>query len=90
LPEDLQVIVKSLIDKWTQAQHEYLVYESVKAVDKFREAGNEVYKVPQEIEDALIAEANKFYAEKSKSEAPIFGEIYNSMKEYGKAYNAIK
>lgn len=90
LPEDLQVIVKSLIDKWTQAQHEYLVYESVKAVDKFREAGNKVYKVPQEIEKALIAEANKFYAEKSESEAPIFGEIYNSMKEYGKAYNAIK
>lgn len=90
LPADLQAIVKGLIDKYTQAQHEYLVYESVKAVDKFRGAGNEVHKVPKEIEDALVAEADKFYEEKSKSESPIFGEIYYSMKEFGKAYSAIK
>ncbi|MDZ7793702.1 MAG: hypothetical protein U5P10_08440 [Spirochaetia bacterium] len=46
LPEDLQEIVQAEIDKHTQAQHEYLVYESVQAVDKFREEGNEVRKVP--------------------------------------------
>ncbi|HOO37815.1 MAG TPA: TRAP transporter substrate-binding protein DctP [Deltaproteobacteria bacterium] len=90
LPGDLQVIVKSLIDKYTQAQHEYLVYESIKAVEKFKKAGNEVIKVPKDIEDALVAEAAKFYEEKSKKEAPIFGEIYYSMKEFGEAYNAIK
>ncbi|MBL0379433.1 MAG: TRAP transporter substrate-binding protein DctP [Desulfofustis sp. PB-SRB1] len=90
LPEDIKVIVKALIDKYTQAQHEYLVYESVQAVEKFREAGNQVYKVPKDIEDALNAEAAKFYEEKSQSEPPIFAEIYNSMKEFGEAYNAIK
>lgn len=90
LPDDLKAIVKSVVAKYTQNQHEYLVFESVKAVDKFKAAGNEVYKVPKEIEDALTAEANKFYAEKSKSEKPIFAEIYNSMKEFGEAYNAIK
>jgi TRAP-type mannitol/chloroaromatic compound transport system substrate-binding protein len=90
LPEDLQEIVMAEVDRYTQAQHEYLVYESVKAVDKFQEAGNEVRKVPKEIEDALLAEADKFYAEKSQQEDPIFGEIYNSMREYGIAYNAIK
>ncbi len=90
LPADLQAIVKACIDKYTQAQHEYLVYESVKAVDKFKEAGNEVFKVPAEIEDALTAEADKFYEEKSKSEDPIFGEIYYSMKAFGEAYSAIK
>lgn len=90
LPADIKVIVQGLIDKWTQAQHEYLVFESVKAVDKFRAAGNQVYKVPKDIEDALVAEADAFYAEKSKKESPIFAEIYNSMKEFGKAYTAIK
>lgn len=90
LPADLKAIVTSLVDKWTQAQHEYLVAESVKAVEKFRSAGNEVYKVPKDIEEALLAEAEKFYEEKSKSEAPIFGEIYNSMKDFGKAYSALK
>jgi TRAP-type mannitol/chloroaromatic compound transport system substrate-binding protein len=89
LPEDLKQLVQDEVDKWTQAQHEYLVYESVKAVDKFKEAGCEVLKVPKEIEDALYAEADAFYAEKSAEEDPIFGEIYNSMKEYGEAYFAI-
>ena len=45
---------------------------------------------PKDIEDALTAEADKFYEEKSKKEAPIFGEIYYSMKNFGQAYNAIK
>jgi len=90
LPADIKVIVQGLTDKWSQAQHEYLVYESVKAVDKFRKAGNEVLKVPKDIEVALTAEADKFYEEKSKSETPIFGEIYFSMKNFGQAYNAIK
>ena len=86
LPEDLQTIVKAVVSQYTQAQHEYLVAEGIKAVDKFKEAGNEVYKVPKDIEDALTAEANKFYAEKSKKESPIFAEIYNSMKAFGEAY----
>ncbi len=90
LPADLQATVKGLIAKYTQDQHEYLVYESIKAVDKFREAGNEVYKVPKDIEDALQAEANAFYEEKSQKESPIFGEIYHSMKAFGEAYNSIK
>lgn len=90
LPDDLKVIVKAVVAQYTQDQHQFLVYESIKAVDQFRAAGNEVFKVPKDIEDALTAEADKFYAEKSKSEDPIFAEIYNSMTEFGKAYNAIK
>ena len=86
LPEDLQEIVKTEISKWTQAQHEYLVYESAKALKEFQKSGVEVYKVPQDIVDALAKEADAFYEEKSKKESPIFAEIYNSMKEYGIAY----
>ncbi|HAK45467.1 MAG TPA: hypothetical protein DCO79_06060 [Spirochaeta sp.] len=89
LPKDLQEIVRAEIDKWSQAQHEYLVFESVNAVDKFKEAGTEVYKVPSDIEEALTAEAAAFYEEKSATEDPIFGKIYNSMKEFGIAYNAV-
>jgi len=86
LPVDLQTIVKAVVSQYTQAQHEYLVFEGIKAIDKFKAAGNEVYKVPKDIEDALTAEANKFYAEKSEKESPIFAEIYNSMKAFGEAY----
>jgi len=90
LPKDLQLLVQSFVDRYTQAQHEYLVYESILAVDKFKEAGNEILRVPKEIEDALTAEAEKFYKGKAASEPPIFGEIYESMKKFGEAYSAVK
>ncbi len=90
LPDDLKVLVKAVIDKWTQAEHEYLVAESIKAVDKFKQAGCEVYKLPKAVEDAVASEAEKFYAEKAAKEKPIFAEILNSMKAYGQAYAAMK
>jgi TRAP-type mannitol/chloroaromatic compound transport system substrate-binding protein len=86
LPADLQEIVKAEIDRWAQAQHEYLVFESVKAIDEFKKAGVEVFKAPRDIEIGLAEAAAAFYEEKSKSEDPIFAEIYNSMKDYGVAY----
>ena len=90
LPDDLKLLVQTTVDRFTQAQHEYLVYESIKAVDKFKEAGCQVLRVPKDIEEALMAESDKFYAEKAAKEKPIFGEIYYSMKSYGEAYNATK
>ena len=89
LPADLQEIVTTEISRWSQAQHEYLVFQSVNAVDKFKAAGVEVYKVPAEIDAALTVAANEFYKEKSAEEDPIFGEIYQSMKTYGEAYAAL-
>ncbi len=88
LPDDLKELVQGEIAKFTQDQHEYLAAESIKAMDGFRAAGNEVLRVPKDIDEAVLAEADKFYSEKSQSESPIFGEIYNSMKGYGEAYDA--
>ncbi len=90
LPDDLKLLVQTTVDRFTQAQHEYLVYESILAVEKFENAGCEVLKVPEEIEVALMAEAEAFYEEKAAEEDPIFGEIYYSMKEYGEAYRSVK
>ena len=90
LPEDIKLIVQGLIAQYTQEQHEFLVADSIKAMDKFKAAGNEVIHLPKEIDAALTAEANKFYAEKSKSEKPIFAEIYNSMKKFAEDYEQSK
>lgn len=90
LPEDLQEIVVAQVNKYTQLQHEYLVYKSVESIEKFKDAGVEVFKVSSEIEEALLAEADKFYEEKSKKEDEIFGKIYQSMKAYGEAYNSLR
>lgn len=90
LPEDLKTTVQACIAQYTQEQHEFLVADSIKAIQKFKEAGNEVLHLPKEIEDALTAEADKFYAEKSKTEKPIFKEIYDSMRKFGEDYAASK
>jgi TRAP-type mannitol/chloroaromatic compound transport system substrate-binding protein len=90
LPADIQAIVKNVIANYTQLQHEYLIAESITALEGFKKAGNKVLKVPKEIDDAITAEADKFYSEKSASEKPIFAEIYNSMKAFGIAYEAMK
>lgn len=90
LPEDLKVLVKNTLDRWAQAEHEYLVAESMKASDKFKQAGCEVYKLPKEVEDAVAAAAEKFYSEKSAKLKGIFEEIYTSMKNFGKAYEAMR
>ncbi len=87
LPEDLKQLVQDIIGNWTQAQHEFLTYESIKAIDKFKEAGCEVYKLPKEVEDAIAAESEKFYAGKAASEDPIYGEILNSMNSFWASYS---
>lgn len=88
LPADLQLLVQTFVDRYTQAQHEYLVSESIRAVEEFRSYGNTVYTLPQEVADAISAEADAFYAEKAATESPLFGEIYNSMRDWGIAYAA--
>jgi len=90
LPADLQAIVKNVIANYTQLQHEFLIAESIKAMESFKKAGNKVLPVPEAIDAAVKAEADKFYSEKSASETPIFGEIFNSMKTFGISYEAMK
>lgn len=88
LPEDIKVIVQALVAQYTQDQHDYLIVESIKALESFKAAGNEVLRVPKDVDEAVLAEADKFYSEKCKTEKPIFAEIYNSMKKFGADYAA--
>ena len=88
LPDDIKVIVQALVAQYTQDQHDYLIVESIKAMDRFKAAGNEVVRVPKDIDEAVLAEADKFYSEKCKSEKPIFAEIYGSMKKFAHDYAA--
>jgi TRAP-type mannitol/chloroaromatic compound transport system substrate-binding protein len=90
LPDDIKVIVQEIVSSYTQKQHEYLIAESIKALQKFKDAGCEVYRLPKEVEDAVAKATDEFYTEKCKKESPIFAEIYNSMKSFGEAYNSMK
>lgn len=87
LPDDLKQLVQDEIDKWTQAQHEYLVYKSIKAIDEFKNYGCEVYRLPTEVETSLSEVAKKYYAEKAAKETPIYNEILESMTNYWEVYS---
>jgi len=90
LPDDLKQLVQDEIDKWTQAQHEYLVYNSIEAAEKFEDYGCEVYRLPKEVENALLEEAQKYYTEKAATESPIYNEILESMNSYWEAYSSVQ
>jgi len=69
-----------------QTQSMYLIRGSeAHSMHYFKQA-----KAPADIDAAITAEADKFYSEKSASEDPIFGEIYNSMRDFGISYNSMK
>jgi TRAP-type mannitol/chloroaromatic compound transport system substrate-binding protein len=87
LPDDLKQLVQDEIDKWTQAQHEYLVYKSIKAIDEFKNYDCEVYRLPTEVETSLSEVAKKYYAEKAAKETPIYNEILESMTNYWEVYS---
>ncbi len=87
LPDDLKQLVQDEIDKWTQAQHEFLVYQSILAIDKFKDYGCEVYRLPQEVELALVEEAKKYYSDKAAKEDQIYRDILESMTNYWEAYS---
>ena len=86
LPAGLKQLVQDEVDKWTQAEHEYLVSKDIPATKNFLEYGCVVEHLPEDVESALLAEAKKFYDEKAAAEAPIYGKIVESMRAFRKAY----
>ncbi len=86
LPDDLKQLVQDEMDKWSQAEQEYLVYNDIYATQKFIDYGCEVSHLPKDVEQALIAEAIKFYDERAATEPPIYKEILESMRAFKQAY----
>jgi len=84
LPDDLKVLVQNVIARWTQEQQNFESHYDIEALQNFKDAGCEVYNLPKEVEDAISKEAKEFYTEKAAKESPIFGEILDSMNNYGR------
>lgn len=84
LPDDLKVLVQNVIARWAQEQQNFESHFDMEAIENFKAAGNVVYNLPKEVEDALSKEAQAFYTEKAAEESPIFAEILDSMNAYGR------
>ena len=87
LPDDLKQLVQDEMDKWSQAEQEYLVYNDIAATQNFIDYGCGVSHLPKDVEQALLAEALKFYDENAAKEPPIYKEILESMRAFKKAYD---
>ncbi|MBA7698022.1 Monocarboxylate 2-oxoacid-binding periplasmic protein [subsurface metagenome] len=90
LPDDLKLLVQGMMDKWTQAEHEFLVYNDIAATQRFIDYGCEVSHLPADVESTILAEAKKFYDGKAAKEPPIFKEMLESMRAFKKAYGEQK
>ena len=84
LPDDLKVLVQNVLARWSQEQQNFESHNDMDAIQNFKDAGNDVYDLPKEVADAISKEAVAFYTEKAAKESPIFGEILDSMNDYGK------
>lgn len=83
LPKDLQNIIEAAWSEEAFAYYARAVKADLEALEKFRKAGVQVLPLPKEIEDAFIAEADKYYAEQAKKD-PFTAKVlesYNSFKE---------
>ena len=60
----------------------YIVSDGV-ALQKFKDYGTKVLRLPTEIEDAFLETAAEYYAEKA-AEDPFYAEVVNSQDEFQK------
>ena len=64
LPEDLQAIVKYISEGEMTYAYDIAIIENANALEKWKDYGVKVLPLPKEIEDAFIAEAEKFFDDK--------------------------
>ncbi len=85
LPEDLQNLLVVWAEYFKRVRYEDYVTSDMEYLSKLEEFGVKVQRVPESIENALLAEADAFYTEKSEND-PLFAEIYKSQQEFKEKY----
>lgn len=81
LPDDLKRIVETVAHQVSrQFFTEELLMDS-EAIEKFREYGTVVEKLPLDIEELLYEKANEYYQEESAKD-PNYEEVYNSTLQF--------
>ena len=81
LPDDLKLIVETVAHQVSrQFFTEELLMDS-EAIEKFREYGTVVEKLPLDIEELLYEKANEYYQEESAKD-PNYEKVYNSTLQF--------
>jgi TRAP-type mannitol/chloroaromatic compound transport system substrate-binding protein len=89
LSADLQGILKAELAILGQEDYDTQLINDMRAIpDLEGKYKVKVAKLPHDIDKALIAEAEKFYAEKCAKD-PFFKEVYTNLKEFQKQYDRL-
>lgn len=87
LPEDLQLLVKEVL--WAEGIRHYaeISLRETVAAEKWIDYGVIVKPIPEEIEEAVIREAMRHYAEMA-AKCPFYAEVLESLRAWAEAYYA--
>jgi len=87
LPDDLKVLVKDMFmaEAWTY--YGFITLEDMVAVEQFRDYGVVAEPMAKEVEDEMVKQATKLYAERA-AEDPFYAEVLKSWQDYQKAQRA--
>ncbi|MBA7529267.1 Alpha-keto acid-binding periplasmic protein TakP [subsurface metagenome] len=85
LPLDLQGILVAELETLGQDDYDTQLFDDMNIIAKLEDFGINVSKLPADIDKALLAEADKYYAEKS-TEDPFYKEVYESNKAFQEVY----
>jgi TRAP-type mannitol/chloroaromatic compound transport system substrate-binding protein len=81
LPPDLKQLVESVLRSETMRFYSEAVWQDSAALQKFKDYGVEIYKVPSDIEDELRKQAKIYYDEMGTKFTPV-PEILQSQREF--------
>jgi len=84
LPQHLQAIVKEICQASIDDYYGPTIVGDAQAMEKIIEYGRTVQPLPKEIEDAVLAEAEKFYDEKMQQEDELYQRVLLSQREFKK------
>lgn len=86
LPDDLKVIVKYVQRAATDELWEFYMLKNAEALQKIKDYGVNVQKLPKEVEDAFMATAAQYFDEKiaEYGEDSLFARVVKSMRAFKK------
>jgi TRAP-type mannitol/chloroaromatic compound transport system substrate-binding protein len=82
LPDDLKEIVRLGCEASVTVYYDYSIVKASEAMQMIKDYGVTVQRLPKEIEDGFVAEAEAFFNDKMAEEGSNYSRIVNSMRAW--------
>jgi len=89
LTPDLKAIMKISAEAVSIRMLAYLDYQDVLAMDKLKEYGTKMHRIPDSLQKEIVKKANELYDQKAKDD-PFFAKVLAHQREFLKKFRAYK